>query len=105
MRLWWWRRVRVAAIPKTVRDSFERFGEAVVVGVLTSGLNPPVPELRELYVNGELHQHALKWLTERGDYHEQREQRLETVEWAILIFVILGVIADFSLAFGWFNSK
>ena len=48
---------------------------------------------------------AAFWLTERGDYHEKREQRLETVEWAILIFVILGVVADFALAFGWFNSK
>ncbi len=102
---WWWRKVRPAPIPKIERDVFERFGEAVIVGILTSGLNPPMPELQTIYNNPEFRQHAADWLTERGDYHEQREQRLETVEWAILIFVILGVVADFALAFGWFNSR
>jgi hypothetical protein len=36
----------------------------------------------------------LAWLTERRDIHERKEDRLETVEWAILIFVIVGVLAD-----------
>jgi hypothetical protein len=37
---------------------------------------------------------ALAWLTERRDIHERKEDRLETVEWAILVFVIVGVLAD-----------
>jgi hypothetical protein len=40
---------------------------------------------------------ALEWLTERRDIHERREDRLETVEWAILIFVIVGVLADLAI--------
>jgi hypothetical protein len=36
----------------------------------------------------------MEWLTERRDIHERREQRLETAEWAILIWVVVGVIAD-----------
>jgi hypothetical protein len=40
------------------------------------------------------HQAALDWLTERQDIHERGEDRLETVEWAILIFVVVGVIVE-----------
>jgi len=39
----------------------------------------------------------LDWLTERRDKHELREQRLETVEWAILGWVFIGVVADIVL--------
>jgi hypothetical protein len=39
-------------------------------------------------------EYAREWLTERADSHERREQRLETIEWAILIFVVLAVIVD-----------
>ena len=53
-----------------------------------------------MYNKPETLRHATEWLTERGDSREQHEQRVETVEWAILIFVILGVIADAKLA-GW----
>ena len=37
------------------------------------------------------------WLTERADLKERHEQRLETVEWGIFVFVILGVIVDLLL--------
>ncbi len=40
---------------------------------------------------------ATEWLIERRDIHERREDRLETVEWAILIAVIIGVVADFAI--------
>jgi hypothetical protein len=36
-------------------------------------------------------------LTERGDLNERRENRQETVEWAILLFVVLGVVLDLAL--------
>jgi hypothetical protein len=39
----------------------------------------------------------MAWLTERQDIHERREDRLETAEWAILIFVIVGVLADIAI--------
>jgi len=36
----------------------------------------------------------LEWLTEQRDIHERKEDRLETFEWAILAWVVVGVIAD-----------
>ena len=48
-------------------------------------------------------EHAIAWLTERGDLQEQRKQRLETLEWGILIFVIVGVILDALLVFHEFS--
>jgi hypothetical protein len=35
--------------------------------------------------------------TERADLAERRENRLEAVEWAVLIFVVVGVVADILL--------
>jgi hypothetical protein len=37
---------------------------------------------------------AALWLTEQADKHACNEIRREIVEWAILIFVILGVIIE-----------
>ena len=62
--------------------------------VLAGGFNPGASELAALYSAGETQEHARDWLTERGDVHARREQRLETVEWAILVFVIIAVIVD-----------
>ena len=39
----------------------------------------------------------LEWLAERRDHVERREDRLETSEWAILIFVIISIVADLLL--------
>jgi hypothetical protein len=33
-------------------------------------------------------------MTERGDLQERREQPMETVEWAVLVFVVLGVVVE-----------
>jgi hypothetical protein len=100
LRLWWWRKVRKAKIPADERDFFERLGETVIQLAITSGLTPRSESLRGIYGKADTLKHAEEWLTERGDLREQHEQRLETVEWAILIFVVFGVIADFKLA-GW----
>ncbi len=40
---------------------------------------------------------AAAWLTERADLREQREDRIEIVEWAVLLFVAVGVVADILL--------
>src|SRR6266849_1843457 len=95
LRLWWWREVREARISKSDRDVFERFGEAVIGNVLAGGLQPRTPELQKLYGDmGPTLKSAADWLTERGDSQEQREQRMEAVEWAVLVFVVLGVIDE-----------
>jgi hypothetical protein len=100
LRLWWWRKVRYADIPKEARDLFERFGDAAIINVITSGMGQRNEELEMIYNNKNgMRAHAEKWLTERGDLRELREQRLETAEWAILIFVIVGVFLDLILVF------
>lgn len=98
LRLWWWRKVRYAAIPKDARDVFERFGDAAIVSVVTSGLGQRHGDLQKIYNDtDQMLTHATAWLTERGDLRELHEQRLETAEWAILIFVIAGVVLDLLL--------
>jgi hypothetical protein len=92
--MWWWRKVRKANIPREARDLFEQIGESCVQLILTSGFNPRAENFRKIYNNDEYIKDVEAWLTERGDSRELHEQRLETVEWAILIFVVLGVIAD-----------
>ena len=105
MRMWWWRKIRRAQIAPSERDLFERYGENVIQMILCghAGVSTP-PELMALYRSPDAVQRAAVWLTERADEREQHEQRLETLEWAILIFVFLGVIVDGMLAaheFGW----
>ena len=97
LRLWWWRKVRFADIPKKFRDVFERFGEGVIGNWVGSGFQSQAVELQKMYGDGQRLAEASAWLTERGDKRELHEQRLETVEWAILIFVVVGVILDFIL--------
>jgi hypothetical protein len=102
MRMWWWREVRLARISRVDRDLFERYGETVIGTVLSGGLNPATPELRTILPSdgnpGKLGE-ARDWLTECRDTHEQKENRLETVEWAILFFVIVAVVVDLCLLF------
>jgi hypothetical protein len=100
--MWWWREVRFAKISHADRDLFERYGETVIGSVLSGGLNPASPELRAILPGdgnpGKLGE-ARDWLTESRDTHEQKESRLETVEWAILFFVIVAVGVDLCLLF------
>ena len=70
--MWWWTKIRRAD-----RAMFEGYGETMIAMV----------HWRE----------AVLWLRERQDIHARREDRLETVEWAILIFVIVGVVADLAI--------
>jgi hypothetical protein len=90
-----WRKVRRANIPQHARDAFERFGETIIANALTLAFQPADPELNQIVFNkGQWREHAISWLTERRDIAERKEQRVEFVEWAILVFVIFGVIAD-----------
>ncbi len=90
--MWWWRRVRPANIPEDLRIILERYGEDALAHALAVG---PRIESAELYtILNTQRAGVLAWLTERRDIAARREDRLETVEWAILIFVIIGVITD-----------
>jgi hypothetical protein len=101
----WWRKVRRANIPDTLRDQLEQAGETVVAMMLASGITAqysgPLVGVLQTQWEG-----ALAWLTERRDIQERREDRLEMVEWAILIFVVVGVLADFAIvAHEWFRAN
>jgi hypothetical protein len=95
LRLWWWRKIRYADIPKEHRDIFERFGESVIQSMVAASHQPRAAELRAMYPDDAQIKNACEWLTERADAHEQREQRLETVEWAILLFLAVSVYHEF----------
>jgi hypothetical protein len=100
------RKVRKAQITPERRDIFERYGETVIQSVITGGFTPPSPTLQPIYSNiDRIRDDAESWLTERGDKAANKEHRLELVEWAILIFVIAGVIVDIGLARHWFDPS
>jgi len=99
-RLPWMREVRKAEIPQTSRDLFERYGEEIIANIVCGGFNPRAPELRDMYQNERMIVEATKWLTERGDVKISHEQRIELVEWLILVFVVASVILDCIILFG-----
>jgi hypothetical protein len=94
--MWWWwqwRKVREAAIAPDLREKFELYGEDVLAHGIGAGAHSDKgPELNNLV--GEKRQQVLEWLRERRDTAEQHENRLETVEKWILVFVFLGVVVE-----------
>ncbi|SRR6266581_1953600 len=103
--MWWpWRQVRKADISQADRDRFERYGETVVALLLASELTENPETGTGIIKFGGLYQKvivgvdaATAWLTERADQRERRENRVEAVEWAVLIFVAIGVVVDIAL--------
>ena len=92
--MWWWRKVRWADIPDDVRAKLELFGETVVAMSLSTGIVSGTGQLSFLNNNWP---DALAWLQERRDIHERKEDRLETVEWAILLFVAFSFLTDIGI--------
>ena len=94
--MWWWRKVTRAKISPDLRKEFELYGETVIALPISnpdipSGIGPVASLLRSNFSA------ARDWLSEQRDIHARREHRLETVEWAILIAVIVGVLADLAI--------
>jgi hypothetical protein len=92
-----WPKVWIANIPQSDRDLFERYGETVVALILAGTFSRRSAELKPLFDDQVVMDHARDWLRERSSIRELREARLETAEWAILLFVVLGVILDILL--------
>ena len=94
--MWWWRKVRYANLPADLREQFELYGETLMAIAIESGdANRIGPDLAAL---GQRHREQIvEWLRERRDIAERQHDRLETVEWAILIAVVIGVAADFTI--------
>jgi len=101
--VWWWTRITKANIPEEERNIFERYGENVIGNLLASGLNPATGELQAIYRSELAKQNARDWLTERSTWHQRREDRLETLEWAILIFVGGELFFDIARAVHWIS--
>jgi len=101
--MWWWRKVRYANIPAELRDRFEAYGEDVLAHALAVGGGSPEQGVELMSLIPQKRAEIMAWLMERRDLAERREQRLETWELAILIFVVFGVIADIFLIFKGFG--
>jgi len=90
--MWWWRKVRRAKnIPDQVRTELERFGETVIAMALANHTVGTYP-LALNFLNNNWRE-AIDWLTERRDISARGRDRLETVEWALLILAIMGFVA------------
>lgn len=97
MRFW----VRRAKIDEAKRDLFEQCGADVValalgLGSLVPGSNQFPTHVLQTVVLGQAD--AMAWLQEKRDEEQCVKRRGELVEWAILIFVGLEVVHDFSPA-------
>ena len=93
--MWWWRKIRRADISRQLRDRFEEIGEqALSMALSASGANIYAQGAAMVTLLQESRGQITAWLRERADVAARREDRLETVEWAILIFAISGVAAD-----------
>jgi len=91
--VWWWHGIRRADIPQELRDRFELHGETLMALAIESGdANRIGAELAAL--GQQKRQEIVDWLRERRDIAQRHADRLETVEWAILIAVVIGVVAD-----------
>lgn|SRR5487761_956342 len=100
--MWWWRKVRYAEIPEELRDRFELFGEDVLAQAVSSAQwNSIVQGVELIGLIQQKRREIMAWLRERRDLAERREQRVETLEWAILIFVGIEVLHDLTAMIGW----
>jgi hypothetical protein len=62
--------------------------------IIAGGFSPRAEELQPIYGNSAMVNNAGRWLTEQGDIKHNHEWRVELLECAILIFVVLGVIVE-----------
>ena len=93
LRLWWWQKVRRANIPSDLREQFEYYGERVMTLAIETGDPDRVgSELADL--SKHKRSEIIAWLQERRDLAAQQEDRLETVEWALLLFVFVSVVLE-----------
>lgn len=107
--MWWWRKVRRANISRELRDRFEEYGvQAMTMAISASGANIYAQGAEIVTLVQEKRGQISMWLREKADLAARREDRLETVEWAILIFAMAGVLTD-ALVFvhdmGWLKSN
>jgi hypothetical protein len=94
--MWWWTKVRKADIIPALREKFELLGEHVIASAIASDPNPYVMGTIKNNALDVVYGHyddAIAWLKERRDKQALREDRLETLEWALLILALMGFVA------------
>jgi hypothetical protein len=98
-------RVRRADIHLETRGHFERYGKEVIALALGLGsMSPGGGGTHALQTVFGRQLEASLWLQEKRDEEEWDKTRNELVEWAVLIFVVLGVVVEsIMLAKGVFN--
>jgi hypothetical protein len=94
LRLWWWQKVSRADIPPELRERFEYYGETLLTLASQSEPNTNALGVELAGLSRMKREEITAWLRERRDIAAQHEDRLETVEWAILIFVVAAVVLD-----------
>jgi hypothetical protein len=93
--MWWWRKVRQAKLNPELRDAFDALGIYAMTNSIANNFPPAPGAGHNAGLNDQqIKAAALDWIREHNDKVERHEQRLETVEWAILIFVVAGVALD-----------
>ena len=93
MSMWRWQTIRPANLPQELRDRFELYGETLMSIAIESGDATRIgAELARL---GQANRDQIvAWLRERRDMEARHSDRLELVEWGLLVFVVLGVALD-----------
>lgn len=106
--MWWWTKIRRAVISPDARRTFEILGPTLVAMRLAT-IDQAIPDpgqgimlnMNFMQVPALVHnavaynqEDAIHWLAEQHDIAERREDRLETAEWAILIFVGVELVID-----------
>jgi hypothetical protein len=94
LRLWWWHKVRRVDIAPELEERFEFYGETLLTLASVTEPNSNALGVELAGLSRMKRQEMAAWLQERRDIAAQHEDRLETVEWAILIFVVAGVVLD-----------
>ena len=76
-----------------LHESFERYGQTLMAIAIASGdANRIDPKLANL--GQKHHEEIVAWLRERRDMEARRHDRLETVEWSVLVMAFASVIAS-----------
>jgi hypothetical protein len=95
--MWRWQKIRTANLPQELRERFEFYGETLLTLASTTEPNTNILGVELAGLSRMKRDEMLAWLRERRDMETRHSDRAETVEWAILIFVVVGVIVESGL--------
>ena len=94
--MWWLKKVRHANLNPELRDAFNAFGILGMTDCLVKNVPPAPGTGHKLGMDDQAIKRAgYDWIKEYSDKVERRDNRLEVLEWAILIFVGGELIIDF----------